>query len=118
MMPRFGADGMLTAAQINDVAEYVLGLTQRATDPQAAARGEAVYAENCAVCHMEGGKGNLELGAKNLTSGIWLYGGDKDSIVQSIWFSRAGAMPAWGERLDPATIKMLTVYVHALGGGQ
>jgi cytochrome c oxidase cbb3-type subunit 3 len=27
-------------------------------------------------------------------------------------------MPAWGERLDPATIKMLAAYVHALGGGE
>ena len=29
-----------------------------------------------------------------------------------------GVMPAFGERLDATTIKMLTVYVHALGGGE
>jgi cytochrome c oxidase cbb3-type subunit 3 len=27
-------------------------------------------------------------------------------------------MPAWTGRLDPATIKELAIYVHALGGGE
>jgi cytochrome c oxidase cbb3-type subunit 3 len=27
-------------------------------------------------------------------------------------------MPAWAGRLDDATIKALTVYVHTLGGGE
>jgi cytochrome c oxidase cbb3-type subunit 3 len=27
-------------------------------------------------------------------------------------------MPAWGDRLDPVTIKMLAAYVHSLGGGE
>jgi mono/diheme cytochrome c family protein len=27
-------------------------------------------------------------------------------------------MPAWSTRLSEAQIKMLTLYVHALGGGQ
>ena len=27
-------------------------------------------------------------------------------------------MPAWGQRLDPVTIKMLAAYVHSLGGGE
>jgi cytochrome c oxidase cbb3-type subunit 3 len=31
---------------------------------------------------------------------------------------RHGVMPAWGARLDPTTIKALTVYVHTLGGGK
>ena len=31
---------------------------------------------------------------------------------------RMGVMPAWAGRLDPATITMLTVFVHALGGGE
>jgi cytochrome c oxidase cbb3-type subunit 3 len=118
LMPRFGADEVLTSAQINDVAEYVLSLNGRAGDKAAAARGEKVFVENCVACHLEGGKGNAELGAKNLTNGIWLYGGDKAAIVKMVWFSRNGSMPAWAERFDAATVKMLAVYVHALGGGQ
>ena len=32
--------------------------------------------------------------------------------------ARYGIMPAWGDRLDPVTIKMLAAYVHSLGGGE
>ncbi|MBX6374172.1 MAG: cytochrome-c oxidase, cbb3-type subunit III [Acetobacteraceae bacterium] len=117
-MPRFLADGMLTAAQVNDVAEHVLSLSGRATDEAAAARGAAVFAENCASCHGERGEGNRELGAPRLSDHVWLYGGDKASIVRSISYARSGVMPAWQGRLDPAVINMLTVYVHALGGGE
>ena len=117
-MPRFGLDGMLTAAQINDVTEYVLSLSATGTDGTAATRGEPLFAENCAVCHGTKGEGNPEVGAPSLTDRIWLYGGDKPSVLQSISASRAGVMPAWTDRLDEATIKMLTVYVHSLGGGR
>jgi len=118
MMPRFLADGMLTAAQVNDTAEFVLGLTGRATDQTAAERGAAVFADQCAACHGARGEGNRELGAPRLSDQVWLYGGDKASIVQSISYARGGVMPAWGKRLDPALINMLTVYVHSLGGGE
>jgi cytochrome c oxidase cbb3-type subunit 3 len=117
-MPRFGADGMLTAAQIGDVAEHVLSLTGRATDAAAAGRGAALYAENCVACHGDRGQGNRELGAPRLDDAIWLYGGDKPAIAQSISLARGGVMPAWGARLDPAVIRMLVVYLHSLGGTQ
>ena len=58
------------------------------------------------------------LGAPDLADRIWLYGGSKADIVRQITSPRMGVMPAWGGRLDAATINMLTVYVHALGGGQ
>ena len=45
-------------------------------------------------------------------------GGDKAAVVETITNSRAGMMPAWTGRLDPATIKELAIYVHSLGGGQ
>ena len=38
--------------------------------------------------------------------------------VAQIRQPRHGVMPAWIGRLPPETIKMLTVYVHSLGGGQ
>jgi cytochrome c oxidase cbb3-type subunit 3 len=117
-MPRFGLDGMLDRQQIDQVAEHVLGLSGRGGNRDAAAKGAPLYAENCASCHGEGGLGNRELGAPNLADNVWLYGGDKASVVRTIAEARNGVMPAWGERLDPAIVKMLTIYVHALGGGE
>jgi cytochrome c oxidase cbb3-type subunit 3 len=118
LMPRFGADGLLTAAQVGDVAEYVLSLSGHATDAAAVTRGETIYAENCVACHAEGGVGNRELGAPRLSDQVWLHGGTKANIVAMVNNPRMGVMPAWQGRLDPATINMLTVYVHALGGGE
>lgn len=117
-MPRFGVDQLLEKAQIDDVAEYVLSLSGTAADAAAAERGSSVYAENCASCHGEKGEGIVDLGGPRLNDGIWLYGGDKASVVHSITYARRGNMPAWSERLDPATVKVLAAYVHALGGGQ
>lgn len=118
LMPRFGLDGALDRDKIDDAAEFVLSLSKRSTNADAVRRGATVYAENCAACHGNTGTGQRELGAPNLADGIWIYGGDKASIVKTITESRSGVMPAWTDRLDPAVIKMLTVYVHALGGGE
>jgi len=117
-MPRFGTDGLLTPAQIADTAEFVLSLSGRSTIPAAAERGRAVYAEQCAACHGAEGRGMAELGAPSLADQIWLYGGDKAAIEHSIQVARGGVMPAWADRLDEATIRMLTLYVHQLGGGR
>ena len=66
----------------------------------------------------EGGEGDQEQGAPRLNDQIWVYGGEKAEIVAQIHKPKHGVMPAWSGRLDPATIKLLSVYVHALGGGQ
>ncbi|WP_422002702.1 cytochrome-c oxidase, cbb3-type subunit III [Reyranella sp.] len=115
LMPRFGADGLLSGAQIGAVTDYVLSLSGRA---KATDDGAKLFQEQCAACHGPEGKGNQELGAPSLTDGIWLYGGDRETIYQSIFFARNGSMPAWAGRLDEATIKMLALYVHSLGGGK
>lgn len=117
-MPAFLKDQLLDARQVNDAAEFVLSFTHRADDGAAVARGREVFAQNCAACHGESGQGNKEFGAPNLADPIWLYGGDKATIVRTISNARRGVMPAWEGRLDPVTIKELAVYVHSLGGGK
>jgi len=117
-MPAFLRDGLLDREQVADVATYVLSLSGDVEDSAAAARGADVFAENCAACHQEGGVGMAEVGAPNLSDEIWLYGGDRETVLNSISNGRAGVMPAWTGRLDDATIKQLAVYVHSLGGGQ
>jgi cytochrome c oxidase cbb3-type subunit 3 len=118
IMPRFVADGVLTQAQVNDVAAHVLTLSGGGEDASAAERGKPLYAENCASCHGDTGEGNRDVGAPRLSDRIWLHGGDRHAIARFIANPRLGVMPSWGGRLDPATMNMLAVYVHALGGGE
>jgi cytochrome c oxidase cbb3-type subunit 3 len=117
-MPAFGKTGILTEPQIADVDEFVLSLSGRADDKDAAERGSKIFAANCAPCHGPEGKGNQAIGAPDLSDELWLYAGDKATIANTIRGGRGGVMPAWGGRLDPETIKELAVYVHSLGGGQ
>ena len=118
-MLAFGRDGILKRDEIVTVANYVRSLSGLSTAPgYDAAAGKKIFAENCASCHGEAGKGNQEMGAPNLTDKIWLYGSDEATLVETITNGRAGVMPAWSGRLDPVTIKALTVYVHSLGGGK
>jgi cytochrome c oxidase cbb3-type subunit 3 len=118
-MPAFGRDGMLKREDVLVVADYVRSLSGLSTAANAdLSRGAKIFADNCAVCHGPDGKGNRALGAPNLTDQIWLYGSDVQAIIDGIWNGHSGVMPAWGDKLDPVTIKALTVYVHTFGGGE
>ena len=118
-MPAFGKNNMLKPDDIVVVANYVRSLSGLTVRPGTdVAKGKKLFADNCTGCHGDDGKGNPELGAPNLTDRIWLYGSDEATIVETISNSRSGVMPAWTGRLDDATIKALTVYVHTLGGGR
>lgn len=115
LMPSFGHDKILTPSQVQDVASHVRSLS--GLEP-VNLRGAAIFATNCAICHGPDAHGGRQFGAPNLTDRIWLYGGSHDAVAGSITNAHAGVMPAWGQRLDPVTIKMLAAYVHSLGGGE
>jgi cytochrome c oxidase cbb3-type subunit 3 len=117
-MPAFGRDGILEPAQIEDLVAYVRTISRQQAPNAAARRGAPLFAQNCASCHGNDGRGNRQFGAPNLTDPIWLYGGDADTLRTTITNARAGVMPAWSGRLDPVTIRMLAAYVHSLGGGE
>ncbi|HRE21196.1 MAG TPA: cytochrome-c oxidase, cbb3-type subunit III [Rhabdaerophilum sp.] len=118
-MPAFGRDGILKKDEIRTVANYVVSLSGgQAEAGFDKATGAKLFADNCASCHGDQGKGNKDLGAPNLTDAITLYGNKLDDIVETVTNSRAGLMPAWANRLDPVTVKSLAVYVHSLGGGK
>ncbi len=116
-MPRFGADGLLTRQQVGDVTDYVLSLSDREHDAAAARRGAEIFDAQCVICHQAGGVGDQRLGAPDLTDQEWLYGGDRETIYNTVWYSRGGVMPAWTGRLDEGLVDALAVYVHSLGGG-
>ncbi len=115
IMPSFGRDGILTGEQVSQVVDHVMSLSGLGPANPA---GAQVFENNCAICHGPDGKGMREFGAPDLTDAIWLYGSSRDEITYTVHNARNGVMPAWGERLDPVTIKMLAIYVHSLGGGE
>ncbi|MEM9733374.1 MAG: cytochrome-c oxidase, cbb3-type subunit III [Pseudomonadota bacterium] len=116
-MPAFG-DDWLEKGQIKDVAWYVLSLSGKGGNGEAAKRGEAVYAENCSSCHGDSGEGNRDLGAPAFNDAIWLYGSSHKELVAQISAPKQGTMPGWKSRLSETTIRQLALYVHSLGGGE
>ena len=118
LMPAFGRDGILTANQVQDVVSHVRVISGAEQASASSVRGAALFEVNCAVCHGPTGGGDRALGAPKLSDPIWLYGGSRSALTQTITNSRQGVMPRWGQRLDPVTINMLSVYIHSLGGGE
>ena len=117
-MPKFGADELLEAEEIEQVVNHVLKISGQEADAELAAAGAVIFEDNCASCHAEDGKGDRDQGAPNLTDAIWLYGGDKDTIRETVTFARFGVMPTWAARLSESDINAVVTYVHQLGGGE
>lgn len=117
-MPAFGVDGILDETQIAQVTEHVLAISGQDHDATAAAAGATIYAENCAACHMEDGSGDRTQGAPKLNDAIWLYGGSREAIIETVTQSRFGVMPGWNERLSEDEIRAVAFYVHSRGGGE
>jgi cytochrome c oxidase cbb3-type subunit 3 len=117
-MPAFGRDQMLSGAEVRTVATYVYSLTHpESSTPDKVAQidaGHELFMTNCAGCHGDKGTGDPEAGVPNLADNFWLYGGDLATIITTIHGGRQGHMPTWDERLTPADIKILALYVHAL----
>lgn len=106
--PVLGEDG------IRDTTEFVISLAGREHDAEAAARGAEHYAQYCVACHGAEGQGNQALGAADLTTGVYLYGGSRETIAASLRYGRNGVMPAQRDFLDEARIHILTAYVYGL----
>lgn len=115
MMPGFGQ--ILPNADQHKVAAYVSHL---AAGEQTSQEGAALFSQYCAVCHGEDARGTRELGAPNLSDAIWLKSedGTQQAILAQMRHPKHGVMPTWEGRLDEDTIRLLTVYVHSLGGGE
>ena len=99
---------------IAEATAYVLSLNGRDADPAQIKAGQTHFATYCAACHGADGKGNLAMGAPNLTNGVWLYGGSEAQIAHSLRAGRNGVMPAFKDTLSEDKIHILTAYVYGL----
>jgi len=113
LMPAF--EGVFDKDQLDALTSHVMSFSGNGP---ANAVGAEIYQTNCSSCHGANGQGDRVQGAPNLSDAIWLYGDRKEQIKTQIVTPRMGMMPKWDQRLDPVTIKMLSAYVHSLGGGE
>lgn len=104
---------MLGEDGVREVASYVLSLSGRKVDALEAQKGQPRFAV-CAACHGADGKGNQAIGAPNLTDEIWLYGGSRAAVEDTIRHGRHGVMPAWKDILGEDKIQLLSAYVYSL----
>lgn len=77
--------------------EYYASITsgsieEMAKNPQALKTGRRLFLNNCAVCHGSAASGAQ--GYPDLTDKDWLYGGEAQTVLQSITNGRGGVMPA------------------------
>ncbi|GAA4886755.1 cytochrome-c oxidase, cbb3-type subunit III [Ferrimonas pelagia] len=100
--------------EIPDLVEYVLSLSGRDHDADAAVKGQGVYMKGCFACHGMSGEGNPMLGAPSLKDDAWLYGGSRAAVADSIKNGRSGQMPAWKEILGEDKVHLISSYVYSL----
>jgi cytochrome c oxidase cbb3-type subunit 3 len=116
IMPPWGE--ALGPRGVENVLAYVLSLQGRKLEAGDARAGAVKFGELCAACHGADAKGNPQLGAPNLSDGIWLHGGSLAAIRDTIEKGRNGAMPAHAVRLGETRVKLLAAYVLSLGKQQ
>jgi cytochrome c oxidase cbb3-type subunit 3 len=133
-----GRQGMMTAhkdslseQQIDDVAHYVLAMSEQGKDKAdadpAVAAGKKVFAESdCTSCHGADAHGMQAMGSANLTDKVWRFDGSLAGIKQTITYgvnagdnARVAVMPNFttAGKLSAAEMKKLAVYVYKFGGG-
>ncbi|MFK5986197.1 MAG: cytochrome-c oxidase, cbb3-type subunit III [Pseudomonadota bacterium] len=116
----------LSAAEIDTLANYVVGLSEGKTDEA----GKALFqSKACFACHGMDAKGMAALGSANLTDGIWRFNeadklaSAKHTITHGVNITtdpetRMAEMPSFKDKLPEADIKKMAVYVYKFGGGK
>ncbi|WP_413701713.1 cytochrome-c oxidase, cbb3-type subunit III [Psychromonas sp. KJ10-10] len=98
---------------VKEMTSYVLQLSGRRVNAIEAQAGAEKFAL-CATCHGPEGKGIFAMGAPNLTDTVWLYGGSRKAVEDTIANGRNGVMPAWSKILGEDKIQIISAYVYSL----
>lgn len=82
-------------------------------DEDAIAAGKKLYAQYCQACHMPDGSGRI---GPNLVDDQWKYerAGTAVGRFEIIYAGAAGAMQAFGRRMDQDEILKVMAYIDAL----
>lgn len=127
LMPAQGK--MLSTQELDQLAKYVVGLSEGKSDPA----GQALYTnKGCIACHGPDAKGMQAMGSANMTDRIWRFrAAPGETQLENVRHTiahgvndatdpqtRQAQMPLFGGRLNKDAINKLAVYVHELGGGQ
>lgn len=108
------------AAAIDPSTANPAAASLAALDPVAVSKGQALFAQNCATCHGAGAKGDgpaaasLKRRPADLTSGHAIPHSDDDYLY---WITNGIAgtdMPAFGGKLDEASIRDVITFVRSL----
>ncbi len=106
MRLQFGEIGELTADE-STILKYM-------KDPKWLTVGQATFATNCVSCHGTAGEG---ISGPNLTDDYYLNVKQITDIAKVIQNgAKAGAMPAWANRLHPNEIVLAASYVASMRG--
>jgi len=122
-MPAFGRDGILDRAAISSIVSFIRNNAEGIDDlgpldAKGVEEGAQLFAENCAACHGEDGRGDPAVGAPDLMDDSWLTGSDRASLIRTVSQGRQGHMPHWEDRLTEIDRKILAIYVTEIAGGQ
>ncbi len=89
-------------------------LKRLAADPEAVAMGQKLFLNYWAQCHSSDARGSK--GYPNLKDTDWIYGGEPETIKETIANGRKGVMPPWGPVLGDEGVKDMAHYVMSLNG--
>jgi cytochrome c oxidase cbb3-type subunit III len=112
VMPHF--NGMLDAQATDDLVDTLLNWSNPQFDGKRRERAMQKFATVCAACHGADAKGNVVIGAPDLTDAVWMYGGTREAVRHSILFGRSGNMPAHRELLSENDIRVVAAWVYGL----
>ncbi len=115
-MPAFGQRGVLNDGEIRNVVQYVLKLSGRRYQVEAANEGRRVFTgnANCGDCHAGDARGDTYYGAPNLTVNVWNSGGEPDDLYKAVYFGQHHTMQAWYPTLSLFQIRALAVFLYAV----
>ena len=90
-------------------------IAELVSDEQAVDMGGRIFANRCTTCHGSDARGGR--GYPNLADGDWIYGGEPETLVQTITYGRNGMMPPFAAVIGgDEGVADVTEYVLSLSG--